>query len=379
MPEKYKLHTAAIAGYAKKIKSLIQNGEAINEADDEGRVPLLYAICGNHYNCVKLLVEHDDKDWNIEFTASVFEYVMANALLLSSKFTDETEKLRNCNIFELLINKSGMIHLQKKEQVDLLVKVALETNFLNLVRLILEKTPHIDEYLKTNKDHLLTTALDQNCSADILKLLINMGATINAFQELEKAIEKENYPAAKLLIYFILLKNPKEEKPDFIQNNVLYLDYWDQSLEEINKLTDYLFTKGIPPYKLFCDTPRSLVETCNLTLAFIDKIKSFSIFSSPFFSSPLIFRVKELEPVINERMKRLNLLDRLILSSKDENKNREIPLNTYGLWKLARYLPNQEIESLVRSTFYQSAPQSKSPKVDPKKSSPIGYCLFPSR
>lgn len=373
MPEKYKLHLAAKYGQAKAIKSLIQNGEAINGADDDGRVALLYAISGNHYNCVKILVEHDDKDWNIKFTASVFEYVMGNALLLSSKFADETEKLRNCNIFELLINKSGMIHLQKKEQVDLLVKAALKTNFLNLVRLILEKTPHIDEYLKTNKDHLLM-ALNQNCSADILKLLINMGATINAFQELEKAIEKENYPAAKLLIYFILLKNPKEEKPDFIQNNVLYLDYWDQSLEEINKLTDYLSTKGIPPYKLFCDTPRSLVETCNLTLAFIDKIKSFSIFSSPFFSSPLIFRVKELEPVINERMKRLNLLDRLILSSKEENKNREIPLNTYGLWKLARYLPNQEIESLVRSTFYQSAPQSKSPKVDPKKSSPIGYC-----
>lgn len=369
MPKKYKLHLAAKYGQAKAIKSLIQNGEAINEADNDGCVPLLYAISGNHFNCVKLLVEHDDKDWNIEFTASVFEYVMGKALLLSSKFADETEKLRNCNIFELFINKSGMIHLQKKEQVDLLVKAALETNFLNLVRLILEKTPHIDEYLKTNKGHLLIMALNKNCSADILKLLINVGATINAFQELEKAIEKENYPAAKLLIYFILLKNPKEEKPDFIQNNVLYLDYWDQSLEEINKLTDYLSTKGIPPYKLFCDTPRSLVDTCNLTLAFIDKIKSFSI-----FSSPLIFRVKELEPVINERMKRLNLLDRLILSSKEENKNREIPLNTYGLWKLARYLPNQEIESLVRSTFFQSAPESKSPQVDSKKCSPIGYC-----
>lgn len=96
-------------------------------------------------------------------------------------------------------------------------------------------------------DTPLTWAI-KNHQIRIVKLLIENGAYLyHAFElsPLRTACMQGNTEIVQLLIDIFLLKNPKEEKPNYIQQSEIFSIYWDQQTKKINYLTKEVLGKDL--------------------------------------------------------------------------------------------------------------------------------------
>ena len=198
----FKLHRAVESGNIELVKSLIENKADVNETE-ESLTPLYPAIKKNNLKLVKVLLDNGAKP-----CFAGYPYLL---LAIQQKPTEKHLKTINYQIIELLIDKGA----------------------------------NVNEFSNRGENLPLFYALCSPPSIPLAKLLLSNGANIEKYESLlQNAIELDRnsdhaiheYNIAKLIIIVVLSRHQPNEKLEFLEENTILSDYWD----EVKLKLDYL-------------------------------------------------------------------------------------------------------------------------------------------
>jgi|ERR1043165_9897163 len=229
--KKYSLHWLSIYGKTEEIKSLLEQGADVEEADNEGFRPLHWVSIYGKIEVAKILLKQGA---NIKATDSEG----CTSLHLAS-LNDQIE------VAKLLLKQGADIKATDNEKCTSLHLASLNGQ-IKVAELLLKQGADI----KATTDEGYTP-LHLACMHDqtkVAELLLKKGADVEAtdnkgFTPLHLACIDDKTEIAKILIDYVLSKNSKIGKPRFLIEHKLS-PHWDYTNSKIKPFLEKLEKKA---------------------------------------------------------------------------------------------------------------------------------------
>lgn len=140
---------------------------------------------------------------------------------------------KNLELIQSLVNEGVDVN-QVDEDGSTPLHAALREYSIETIELLLKNKANLDQVIK-GKYTLLYVACFQG-QIDIVRLLLKKGANVsltdkNGLTPFHVAHENGHIDIEKQLIEAMLLKNPNEDKPDFIEKHDILSEYWIKQKE----------------------------------------------------------------------------------------------------------------------------------------------------
>src|ERR1043165_3032263 len=262
--KKYSLHWLSIYGKTEEIKSLLEQGADVEEADNEGFRPLHWVSIYGKIEVAKILLKQganikatDSEGCTSLHLASLNDQIEVAKLLLKQGADIKATDNEKCTSLHLasLNGQIKVAELPLKQSPD--IKPTTDEGYTPLHLACMNgQTKAAELLLKQGADIKATTdegytPLHLACMHDqtkVAELLLKKGADVEAtdnkgFTPLHLACIDDKTEIAKILIDYVLSKNSKIGKPRFLIEHKLS-PHWDYTNSKIKPFLEKLEKKA---------------------------------------------------------------------------------------------------------------------------------------